>query len=58
MVFRELSGAGDQTLELVEHQVGDRLEQFLISPADLTRLLVEVERGVAVGLEGTVQVLE
>src|SRR6188768_1100706 len=58
LVFRELGCPRNQALELIQHQVGDRLQQLLIGPADLTGLLVEVERGVAVGLEGAVEILE
>src|SRR6201999_2933724 len=43
LVLRERRRARDQGLELVERQVADRLEDLLVGPADLTRLLVEVE---------------
>ena len=46
LIFGQRRRAGDQALELVQRQVRDRLEDLLVGPADLPRLLVQVERGV------------
>src|ERR1700760_3654672 len=51
-------GARDQGLELVQRQVADRLEDLLVGPADLTRLLVEVEGRGPVRVERLLQVQE
>ena len=55
LVLRQRRGAGDQALELVQRQVADRLEDLLVGPADLARLLVQVERAGPVGLERRLQ---
>ena len=45
LILRQRRGVGDQALELVHRQVGDRLEQLLVGPAVLARLLGEVGAG-------------
>ena len=49
LVLRQRRGVGDQALELVQRQVGDRLEDLLVGPARLARLLGEVLRRPPVG---------
>ena len=49
LVLRQRGRVGDQALELVHRHLGDRLEQLLVDPALLPRLLGEVLRGTAVG---------
>src|SRR5204862_5342847 len=51
LVLRERGGVRDQALELVEGDVGDRLEHLLVVPADLARLLDEVRGRASVGLQ-------
>ena len=53
--MRQGRGVRDQALELVHRQVSDGLEDLLVGPADLARLLEEVVRGPALAVEGRLE---
>src|SRR5205823_11551591 len=50
-VARDVAGPGHERREEAERDVRDGLEDLLIAPARLARLLVEVHRGRAVDLD-------
>src|SRR4029078_10175349 len=50
-VVRDLARAGHEVSEGRERHVGERLEDLLVLPAGLARLLLEVTLGRAIGLE-------
>src|SRR5829696_10617 len=58
LVLRQRRSAGDETLELVQRQVPDRLENLLVGPADFTRLLVEVDGRGSFRIQGLLEVGE
>src|SRR5438270_10884344 len=57
-VYRHVSGDVDRRRKGLEAHVGQRLEDLLVGPAGLARLLVEVERGPALLLDDGLQVAQ
>src|SRR4051794_1145362 len=55
---RDLAGQRDQRREVRERHVPERLEELLVRPAVLTRLLVEVDRHLPAVLEQLLEVAQ